>query len=62
MGYSRFRITRATLNGHRNELMIKILKTAWFRGGPVHWGQVRYNNGDIYTSYRFGPIVIQVRR
>ena len=23
MGYSRFRITRATLNGHRNELMIE---------------------------------------
>ena len=43
-------------------MKINFYKTSWFKGGAFHWNNIRLNNGDVYTSYRFGPILIQVRK
>jgi len=40
---------------------IRFVKVPWFAGEMFQWNQFRFNNGDVYASYRFGPIVIQVR-
>jgi hypothetical protein len=44
------------------EMKIQFHKTSWFKGGFFHWGNLRFNSGDPYTSYRFGPLLIQVRK
>ena len=31
-----------------------------FKGTPFTWGDFRYNSGDPYKSYRFGPLLIRV--
>ena len=33
---------------------------SWFKGQPFQWGDFRYNSGDPYKSYRFGPLLIRV--
>ena len=42
--------------------MIKFVKAPWFKGEPLQWNSVRFNGGDVYYVYRFGPIMIQVRK
>jgi len=42
-------------------MKIRVYKTHWYRGGIFHWGQVRFNSGDVYTSYRLGPLLIHIR-
>ena len=34
--------------------------TGWDKGTPFIWGRRRWNNGVIYTSYRFGPLLVRV--
>ena len=42
-------------------MQIKFYCAPWFKGGFFHWGDLRFNSGDPYTSYRLGPLLIQVR-
>lgn len=43
-------------------MTVNIHFTHWWRGGVFHWNDVRFNGGDVYTSYRFGPLLVQVRK
>jgi len=43
-------------------MKVKLHITHWHRGGVFHWGDLRFNSGDPYTSYRIGPLLIQVRK
>jgi len=33
---------------------------SWFKGTPFIWDDFKYNNGDPYKCYRFGPLLIRV--
>jgi len=33
---------------------------SWFKGTPFQWGEFRFNSGNPYKSYRFGPLLIRV--
>jgi len=43
-------------------IIIKFVKAPWFKGEPLQWNSVRFNGGDVYYVYRFGPIMLQVRK
>jgi hypothetical protein len=44
------------------DMKIKFVKAPWFRGEPLQWNSIRFNGGDVYSVYRFGPILLQVRK
>ena len=44
------------------DMMIKFVKAPWVKGKPLQWNSVRFNGGDVYYVYRFGPIMLQVRK
>lgn len=39
---------------------IQFVKLPWFKGTPLQWNEVRFNNGDIYHSYRFFCLQIRI--
>ena len=43
-------------------ISINIYFINWFGGKPFQWNNKRFNGGDMYTCYRFGKLLIHVRR
>ena len=39
---------------------IKFVKLSWFRGTPIYWNHVFFNNGRIYKAYRFFCLSIRI--
>ena len=42
-------------------MKISFYRAPWFKGKFFYWSEMRFNNGDVYTGYRIGPLLIQVR-
>lgn len=40
--------------------LIKVNWTRWDKGTPFIWGRRRFNGGNIYICYRFGPLLIRM--
>ena len=44
-----------------DSIQINIYKSTWFSGTPFQWNNKRFNGGDTYSCYRFGPLLIHIR-
>jgi hypothetical protein len=44
-----------------NKYTYEVVWLPFFKGTPVYWNSVYYNNGDVYFGYRFFCFSLRVR-
>ena len=43
-------------------MKINVYWVPWNKGEFFYWNNTRFNNGDVYTGYRLGPIIVRIRK
>ncbi len=52
---------RGRNNMNKKRYTYEFIRVPFFKGTPVYWDQIFYNNGDIYYGYRFFCFSVRVR-